>query len=232
MRFDASRALIAYSGVLTAACAWLLLGGASAVRSFDTIDVHRINLREDDGTIRMVISDRGHFPGLILHGREHPHPGRSDSAGMIFFNDEGTENGGLIFGGARTDGRVTSFGHLSFDQYDQDQIVALEQTEADGQRSGGLTVNDMPDAPLDLDAGARLLKLPPEQRRAEVARLRASGALGQPRGFFGKDEARDALLVLRDAQGHARLQLRVSAAGAASIDFLDPAGKIVRSVGA
>jgi hypothetical protein len=39
-------------------------------------------------------------------------------------NDEGTEMGGLIFGGQKdSKGEIHHEGHLSFDQYDQDQGV-------------------------------------------------------------------------------------------------------------
>ena len=231
MRFDTSRALIVYSGALTAALCWMILTGAappSAAR-FNVIDVNRINVREADGTIRMVIASRDHFPGIIYHNRERPHPDRSDTAGMLFFNDEGTENGGLIFGGAKTGDRVTNFGHLSFDQYDQDQVINLEQTEQDGERSGGLTIADYPDTPLDFELADRLQKLAPAEREAEIARLRDSGAFGRPRLFIGKSRDRDATLALRDGMGRVRLRLRVTQAGTAVIEFLDAAGKVVRT---
>ena len=48
----------------------------------------------------MVISNKADFPGIIIKGKETPHPDRK-TAGMLFFNDEGTENGGLIFGGSK-----------------------------------------------------------------------------------------------------------------------------------
>jgi hypothetical protein len=72
--------------------------------SYDELDVHRINVRERDGTLRMTISNTDSAPGIIVKGKEIPHPNRK-SAGILFFNDEGTENGGLIFGGRRTTGR-------------------------------------------------------------------------------------------------------------------------------
>ena len=122
--------------------------------SLDEIDVHRINVVEPDGTLRMTISDRAQFPGMIVKGKELPHATRSDSAGMLFFNDEGTENGGLIFGGRSESGRVVNFGHLSFDQYMQDQVATLEQSEEDGRRVSGPTIDDRPDAPMDF-AGLR-----------------------------------------------------------------------------
>jgi len=84
--------------------------------------------------IRLVISDKSKAPGIIVKGKEYPHPDRK-SAGMIFYNDEGTENGGLIFGGDRSeDGTKHSSGHLSFDAYEQDQAMALDSTQSGGER--------------------------------------------------------------------------------------------------
>jgi hypothetical protein len=69
----------------------------SKVVRFEELDVQRLNLVEPDGTLRMVISDKARFPGAIIRGKEHAHT-RPD-AGLLFFNDEGTEDGGLIFSG-------------------------------------------------------------------------------------------------------------------------------------
>lgn len=236
MRFDATRALIVYAGGLTLAAGWMLVTGAAAPTRVDTLDVRRINVREADGTIRMVIAARDRFPGLIVRRHEQPHPGRTDSAGMLFYNDEGTENGGLIFGGQAVAGKPTAFGHLSFDQYQQDQVVALEQSEADGRRSAGLRISDRPDAALDVAAIRRLDTLPPAEREGAIGRMTASGAFGHPRAFFGKDRDGDALLDLHDGLGRTRLRLRVGkageGAGAARIEFLDAAGAVTRTIGA
>jgi hypothetical protein len=229
MRFDANRALIVYSGVLTAAFAWVLLTAAGkGEASFDTLTVHRLNLTENDGTLRMVMSSRDRFPGLYWHGQEHRRPDRSDAAGFVFINDEGTENGGLIFGGKSEGGKATNFGHLSFDQYEQDQVLNLEQGEEAGRRYGGLTVNDLPATPLDPDLPIKLSKMTPQAREAALAELRSDTG-GRPRAFFGKSTDRDALLALRDADGRVRLRLRVTASGEASIEFLDAQGKVVRA---
>jgi hypothetical protein len=92
------RFLVIYSCALTIVLAITVLCGAAALRSasFDTITVHRINVVEPDGTLRMVIADRSQFPGSMFHGKEVPRPDRS-ATGMLFLDDEGTENGGLIF---------------------------------------------------------------------------------------------------------------------------------------
>jgi hypothetical protein len=231
MRFDATRALIAYSGVVTAALVWTFLSGATAspIRELDTLEVHRVNIRENDGTIRLIIASRDHFPGLIAHNKERPHPTRTDTAGMIFLNDEGTENGGLVFRGEKIGGKVVGFGHLSFDQYEQDQVINLEQTEDAGQREGGLTIDDRPDTSIDFDLEDRLARMPPGERDATIAKLRTSGAFGRHRLFIGKSSDRAAVLALRDGDGRIRLKLSVTAAGAASIEFLDATGKVVRT---
>jgi len=56
--------LIAYSAVLSTLFAVVLLMGAKdhRGRAFDEIQVHRINVVEPDGTLRMVISDRDQMP--------------------------------------------------------------------------------------------------------------------------------------------------------------------------
>jgi hypothetical protein len=155
MKIKASRMLLAYSAVVITAAAGLSVThalGQQKVTVFDTIDVQRLNMREADGTLRMAIANKALFPGAIFKGKEYPHASRNDTAGMIMFDDEGTEDGGLIFGGKTgPDGKVHSFGHLSFDQYMQDQVLVLEQSEHDGRRAAGLTINDMPDAPMDIE---------------------------------------------------------------------------------
>src|SRR3954467_1116234 len=95
------RCSLIYAGAATAVLGLLLLGGAASPRrpTFDEITVQRVNVVEPDGTLRMVLSDHTRLPGIIVHGKERPFP--RPQAGMLFYNDEGSENGGLIFGGHR-----------------------------------------------------------------------------------------------------------------------------------
>ena len=125
-----------YAGVLTAVFALSVITGFTRPRSasFDEIDVGRINVREPDGTLRLVLSSKAQFPGLYFEGKEYEHPNRS-TAGLLFFNDEGTESGGLIYGGAKdADGGVDAYSHLSFDQYEQDQGSEEHTSELQSQR--------------------------------------------------------------------------------------------------
>lgn len=146
--------------------------GADKTVDFDRIQVHRIDVVEPDGTPRLIIADRAEYPGSFFHGKEIARPDRRDSAGMLFINDEGTEDGGLIYGGSTTDGKPSSFSHLSFDQYDQDQTVVLgTELSPDGSRNAGITLNDAPKKPItpEMYREAERIKAMPHGQARETA---------------------------------------------------------------
>jgi hypothetical protein len=215
-------AITVFLGVI----AWGQAGAARKVTEFAEIDVQRINIREPDGTLRMTISNAATAPGLIFKGTEHPFPNRQ-AAGILFFNDEGTENGGLLFGGAKKGQNVSTGGHLSFDQYEQDQVIALDQTEEHGRRRAGLTFFDRPATPIPLEL---IDKLNTQEGSAQFETLTKAGGFGYARLFIGKNEERESTVILRDAKGLARLKLTVTPSGSASIEFMDETGKIVRRI--
>ena len=145
MRVNGQQFLLVYSSVLSAVLGTVLLTGAKPpkTQTFDEIQVHRINVVEPNGTLRMVISNHAKLPGVIVKGNERP-PSDRPQAGMIFYNDEGSENGGLIFGGRRNEkGEVVdSGGSLSFDKYGADEIVQLAGVDDKNDRFAGLAVSD------------------------------------------------------------------------------------------
>ncbi len=220
------RVLLVYSGVLTVVLCVVILAGATSRKKsrFDEIDVKRINLIEPDGTLRMVISDKADFPGLIVKGKEYPHD--RQTAGMLFFNDEGTENGGLIFGGSKDkEGKVQSWGHLSFDQYMGDQVAVLNAEEEDGQRHAGLQFVDEPDISMSQVTDA--LQLPAEESKAKLREMYSGKNRPEHRVYLGRKADRSAALELKDDQGRDRIVMTVAADGTASLRFLDELGKVV-----
>jgi hypothetical protein len=195
------------------------------------ITVERINVVDANGTLRLVISnkDRMH-PGVIggkVMKRERPY------AGFLFFNDQGDEAGGLILKGSERDGVRIADAGLMLDQLGQDQTIGFEYVEEDGSRSAGFKVWDRPDAPLsDLIEKMNQANAIQDQaeRDAAVRRVRASAPKSAQRVFVGKTRDRAASVTLADAQGRTRIALRVADDGAATIDFLDAAGTVVRSL--
>ena len=229
MKLDPQRALIAYSGALTAVVIGVMVSGAVqgiGPARFTEIDVQRINVREPDGTLRMVISNQTSFPEIPYRGREITHPGR-DTAGMLFMNEEGTEVGGLIFGGKDQDGVRSSGGSLTFDGYEQDQTVQLMGSQRGQRRVSGLVVTDRPEEPIDYAVLERLEGLSPEAQQAAMVSANMGGS---QRAFLGRQGSGASELVLRDAGGKARLVLSVAADGTARIAFMDETGRTTRVV--
>jgi hypothetical protein len=199
----AQRFLVLYSGALTAVFAATVLTAFSPSRTkdFDEITVHRINVVEPDGTLRMVISSHDRLPGVIVHGKQQQL--ERPQAGMLFYNDEASEVGGLIFGGRRNaKGEVVDSGvSLSFDKYEANQIVTLYGVEDSEDRLAGLAVLDSPTG-------------------TEVNR----------RIWLGRGEDGIATLALMDGAGKKRLLMQVEANGQARLNLLDSNGRVLRDL--
>lgn len=201
---------------------------------FDEISVKRINIVEPDGKYRLVLANSERFPGLFMEGKEYKHHSR-DGGGMLFFNDEGDEVGGLTFGSKTVGDNRRASGSLMFDQYKQDQTVGLQYSEANGNRTAGLRVWDRPDwsiKPLmEMSARAAASDEAGKARIREEMRAyaMANGGAGAERVFAGKTTD-DAIVRLADKSGKPRLLLKVGADGEPSIEFLDTSGKIVKRI--
>lgn len=240
MRFLSSpRFLAIYSGVLTVVFAAAILSGfarSERKASFDELDVQRINIVGPDGQNQMVISNRQRIPEAIVDGKTFQSHGRHDGAGIIFYNSEGDEDGGLAFGSVKNANGYTAGGDLMFDQHKQDQTVGLEYSDENGKSRAGFHVWDRPHldlAPMvehfnsvkNMPAGAEK-----DAAMKQLQEQQKNGDFGATRFFAGKTRDKDATVVLCDAKGNPRLRLSVSAAGEAKIDFLDEAGKVTYSL--
>lgn len=219
-----SKYLTAYSAVVTLA----FLGSTALIlRKQDTpreLTVERLNVVEKDGTLRYVLASAGRFPGAIVKGKEYKHD--RGVAGMLFYNAEGTENGGLIFDGR--DGG--SGGGLTFDAYEQDQLVQIIGEKEGSTAMAGMFVNDRPERSIvqDLEDHDRFAGM---DASAIYADREKKHYWGESRLFVGRNKSAESVLNLKDANGKPRLVLKVTALGAASIEFLDDAGKVVRTLG-
>jgi hypothetical protein len=204
---------------------------ANGPQKFDEVTVQRLNVVDANGTLRLVMANKDRMHPGVMDGItiNRPRP----VAGLIFFNDEGDEVGGLTVSGQERDGQRRAAAMLAFDQLKQDQTVAISYSETNGQRSAGLQVWDRSDTRLS-ELITRLNAANAIQDQAErdkaVQAARAAAPPGPRRVFVGKNSDRSALVSLADATGKPRLTLKVDADGAASIEFLDAEGKVVHRV--
>ncbi|MBB3222282.1 hypothetical protein [Pseudoduganella umbonata] len=214
------------------------LTGAKTERkeTFDEITVGRINIVEPDGTRRIVISNKAQFPGDFQQGKERERPDRRAFAGMLFINEEGTENGGLIQKGSiAADGKVSSGLSLTFDRFRQDQALQLINTDSASHQMTAFGINDVPHYKVtsmeDVTRfGEDARKLPEAERRAYWQKLKDEGRLSVNRIWLGNTGDKGSSLQLKDARGRTRMLLLVSADGKAQIQMLDEQGKVVKSI--
>jgi hypothetical protein len=218
----------------TGVIAFLLVTGfARQSRTrFETIDVERINVIEKNGQVRLVISNKERSPAPIERGQAFGYqPG--NRAGMIFYNEEGTEQGGITYTGHRDSaGHYEAVGSLTFDQYEQDQTVALQYIDQDGRRRSGLAINDYPLGISGLQFSKRYDRAQATKDSAARAdSMRVLEALfGKQRLYAGRGRNGSSLVSLSDPQGRVRLRLTVDTLGAASIQFLSEKGEVVRTI--
>jgi len=226
-------ALKAYAALMTVLVGLLTITGFRQHKTrFTEIDVERINIVEPDGKLRMVISNRPRSIGPIYQGKPFGYAGGT-RPGIIFFNDEGTENGGLTFTGRRRDdGSYSSSVGMSFDQFDQDETLTLRYTDENGRKTTGINIaerdeRNIYDLVLQRDSINRIADS--ATRAAALQRLlgpRNGVPLVASRVYLGRGRDRSALLNLSDPNGRPRLRLRVDSLGKASLEFLDENGAV------
>lgn len=119
------------------------------------------------------------------------------------------------------DGTVSSYGHLSFDRYDQDQELNLEYLQDGSGQSTKLAFLDQPDWPI-----TDVLKLP----RSEWRHFAATHPDSTPRLMMSRAGDGSVSLGLKDEQGHTRILIKVAADDTPVIELLDPSGNIVRQL--
>lgn len=137
--------LVLYSALTSTALLIVVLTGAAAHKtaSFDELKIHRLDVVEPDGTLRLVLSNAAQIPGVIVKGKENPRVDRPQ-AGFLFYNDEGSETGGLIFSGHKNaQGQVVNCCvSLSFDRYGANQFLQLAGVDDSTDQFTGLDVSD------------------------------------------------------------------------------------------
>ena len=229
------RFLAVYSGLLTLAFVAIVVFGAVALhnRTFETISARRINIVEPDGTVRLTISNRSDFPGAWNRRKEYPRPDRREAAGMLFMSEEGTEQGGLIWGaGQLPDGSIQNHVHLSFDQYEENQVFAIDAGQEGKDKFSRITMVDQGTYAIDekRKANEAIEKLPSNEQDAAWENFFATHRSDVKRIELGRSPDGSVGLELRDSNGKVRMLLSVRPNGEPVLRFLSENGKVVREL--
>jgi len=173
------------------------------------LNVERINIVEESGELKMVISNmKKQHPGMVNGKSLAP---RQREAGIIFFNSSGDECGGLVYDGNKESAGLA----LSVDQFHNDQIMQLqyaqEGTGDSSKRHYGLKIWDRSDKFTLAEQVALVDSLKALNQEEELNKrfklLREKGLLGSERMFAGKNQEGEVGLFIRDDKGRIRIKI-------------------------
>jgi hypothetical protein len=195
------------------------------------MEVKRIRVVDENGTMRMSISGKPVLDGLF-RGKPMMKQNRQQ-AGFLFFTEEGTECGGLVFGGKSDRGRAAAGATLTMDAYEQDQVNWIYFGQRRDKTTYGIGMRDQPLTPItelvEKVRGFRkwilLLKLLLNPRA-----LRRFKESAPHRLFMGKRPSGDVGLHMNDSRGRPRLRMVIDKQDSPRIEFLNEKGKVTHTL--
>jgi hypothetical protein len=204
-------------------------GWTQSKQKFTEIDVERLNVREKNGQLLMVVANSDRMPDPIVNGKSFK---TERPAGMLFYNGLGDENGGLVFGAVEGKGKYGAYQGLSFDKHKQAQAMALVYNDHSGKYRAGLQIWDRPEIPLSeiLIKQEEIAKMSDGKEKEDALAKLKEDNFSPTRVYVGKNADKESEVTLYDAKGNRRIKMSVSAQGTPKLDFLDASGKVTYSL--
>ncbi|MFC5528877.1 hypothetical protein [Cohnella yongneupensis] len=197
------------------------------------INVEKLNVVDKDGNIKMTLFGEGNIPPAIMDGEDILPGHRQDEplSGVLFYNGEGDECGGLIFGSKRNEsGEYHSGLSLTFDQYKQDQIIQVYVDDNNGDQNYGIQIYDRPNIPLPevVERFKNIQNITDESEKKEALEKLAKGQ--HQRIFMGKNLNGDIAVRLSDSNGKERIRMVIDKEDIPRMEFLDEQGNVIYSL--
>lgn len=198
-----------------------------------SLRAEKIEIVEPDGTVKLALFSKGHLPAAVINGKKLSRQG-GDESGLMFYNTEGEECGGLVYSGDGKDGSGQNDISVTFDKYKQDQVVQLSFTQGEnGDDKKGLSIYERPDFPLDktmerLDSIRTNVK-DAEAQKQVIEQFKAEGYFGYTRMFAGQQGQKTGVFV-RDDKGRIRLEMIVNEKNEPEILFYDDKGTVHKRI--
>ena len=206
----------------------------SNIQDFEEVNVKRINIIENDGTIRMAISNTELFPTpKLLEDKDIPREG-NPGAGIVFYNDEGIECGGLRFSSQKEDeNNYEQNILLAFDPYLQNDVVDLGMYDRNGERTYALVFSDRPKKFLTefvKEHEHMLFADNSPEKQTYMKELYEKGEIGFERMKIEKSSSGEVSVKLSDSKGRQRIRLAVDQHDNPKLEFLDEEGQVIYSL--
>lgn len=206
----------------------------STNKVFDELTLKRLNIVSENGELRLVLSNEnrqhpGRINGKDLELRERP-------AGILFFNTEGDECGGLTYYGKTYENGISQSGmSFTMDQYKEDQVIQIVNGETyekgNSKISRGIVISDIPTG-SDLltrmdkikEIQEKIKKLPEIEQKKLIEEV-GNSLSSKQRVFIGRTKKNDSGLFLSGPDGKQKLRIYVDDKGIAKLEVLNNDGE-------
>ena len=201
------------------------------IEEIDELIVKKITVVGEDNLPRMVLSNESRQHSGRMNGKEWGK--RERPSGIIFFNNQGDECGGLVFQTKEKDGKIISGMSFTMDNYKDDQVVQILNDEfyADGKAyiKRGISINEFPVGSSVDERNDKLKELrtieDKKERRAKINELmEKEGSVN--RLFIGKTKGNSSGLFLAGPDGSPKMMIYVDEKGVPKIQTFGENGEI------
>ena len=226
--------LIGYAFISTLFIGFLMLSGFGEKDKngkFDELIVKKITVIGEDNLPRMVLSNENRQHSGRMNGKEWAK--RERPSGIIFFNNQGDECGGLVYQTKEKDGKLISGMSFTMDNYKDDQVIQILNDEyyANGKAfiERGISINQFPLGTNIDDRNAKLEQLEKitdeKERKTKIRELfKNQGSV--KRLFLGRTKGNGSGLFLSGPDGAPKMMIYVDENGNPKFQTLNDKGEI------
>lgn len=200
-------------------------------KRLDEIVAKKITIVGEDNLPRMVLSNENRQHSGRMNGKEWSK--RERPAGIIFFNNQGDECGGLIYQTKEKDGKIISGMSFTMDNYKDDQVVQILNDEyyANGKSyiQRGININQFPTGTNIDDRNKRIEEInkikDEKERELKLNELwKKEGSVN--RVFLGRTKGNSSGLFLSGPDGKPKMMIYVDENGNPKLQTFNDKGEV------
>lgn len=226
--------LIAYAVISTLFISFFALSSfdnKNKVESFDEIITKKITIIGENNIPRMVLSNENRQHSGRMNGKDWPK--RERPSGIIFFNNQGDECGGLVYQAKEKDGKLTSGMSFTMDNYKDDQVVQILNDEYYNNGKAyiqrGININQYPSGTNLEERNKKMDEInkikDEKERNSKLDELwRKEGSVN--RLFLGRTKGNSSGLFLSGPDGKPKMMIYVDENGNPKIQTFNDKGEI------
>lgn len=200
-------------------------------KRIDEIVAKKITIVGEDNLPRMVLSNENRQHSGRMNGKEWPK--RERPSGIIFFNNQGDECGGLVYQTKEKEGKIISGMSFTMDNYKDDQVIQVLNDEyyANGKAyiQRGININQYPIGTNIEDRNKKIEAI--NQIKDEQERKLKLNELYEKEGsvnrvFLGRTKGNSSGLFLSGPDGKPKMMIYVDENGNPKIQTFNSKGEI------